>query len=66
MLITNCQPILGELMTSIDHFQTYNKTEKLKERFTEDYSIKSDIVVPQLPGLDMKVLAGGQSTYSKL
>ena len=45
LLITNCEPILSETVSQINHFNTYNKIQKVVEKsgfVLEDYSIASD------------------------
>jgi len=45
LLITNCEPILSEMVAQIDHFNTYNKVQKVVEKsglIVEDYSVAYD------------------------
>ncbi|CDW76372.1 UNKNOWN [Stylonychia lemnae] len=45
LLITNCEPILTEMLSQIDHFNTYNKIQKVVDKsgmVIEDYSVLQD------------------------
>lgn len=45
LLITNCEPILSEMVANIDHFNTYNHIQRVVERsglIIEEYSVASD------------------------
>jgi len=43
ILTTNCEPILGELVSQVNHFNRYNHIEKAKESITDDFSVKADV-----------------------
>lgn len=52
MLTTNCEPILSEIVQSIDHFNSYNKMEKAIEKAginIEDVTILRDCNFPKPP-----------------
>jgi len=43
LLTTNCEPILTEIVQQVDHFNTYNKIQKVVDKsglVIEDYSVK--------------------------
>jgi hypothetical protein len=45
LLITNCEPILSEMVTLVNHFNSYNKIEKVVEKHginIEDVSVQKD------------------------
>ena len=44
LLITNCEPILSEIVSLVNHFNTYNKIQKVEKHGIniEDISIYKD------------------------
>lgn len=47
LLISNCEPILTEIVTQINHFNTYNKIDKVVEKSgvnIDEISIQTDCV----------------------
>lgn len=48
LLITNCEPILSEIVTQVNHFNSYNRIQKVVEKNgvnIEDIAILKDITV---------------------
>ena len=45
LLITNCEPILSEIVNQVNHFNTYNKIQKVVDKsgmIVEEYSVAND------------------------
>lgn len=48
LLITNCEPILSEIVNQVNHFNTYNNIQKVVDKsglVIEEYSIANDCQV---------------------
>ena len=59
LLITNCEPILSEIVHQVNHFNTYNKINKATDKagiINEDISISSDVMIRGVPINTQKLL----------
>ena len=48
LLITNCEPILQQIVNQVDHFNSYNKIQRATDKsnlLAEDVSVKEDCVI---------------------
>lgn len=48
LLITNCEPILQQIVNQVDHFNSYNKIQRTTDKsnlLAEEVSIKEDCVI---------------------